>query len=1681
MTANFVVRRIVIAAFLCACAAGGWADDRVIEPSLGFQPAHAYAISGIESIDKATGSLSLHIPLAQLPAGPAGFSAGLTLVYNSKYWEVEMMGEMYTLRETFSGGWRLTMMPSLSLEYVESNGMDDPCGYYLASELFQLRLVNPDGNRNTLLLSKPVRTMPGMCEAGTYRMSELRNEKAPSVWYTADGSFLRLEIDAPSISGSWPNNSSWTLYRQDGSSVRYEAASKVAYLRDKNGNKISIKKTVDPLVPYHSYEVMADEFGRTIRLDHFDGSRDEVAQTGHNGTPLVWKVYYGSAGSLIPNSYICDKSLISNCRFGNPPRMATKLELPNGLSYLFGYDRSSSSGSNYRELRTLTLPTGAKVVYGYNLDAESIPTNYYNVLANPLTSKTVLANGQTIEKWEYSYGNGGVGGSFSSSTHVAPDGGITRYWFMPVSYRFGLEPDSGLIFKIVNPDGSVISRDWQNNFPIEKPSSLMKANLWIRREYTTTANALGNPVATSVKVFAVDKNGNTTSAEERGWRPYSSALPDPSSALLLKKSVNTYLNGASDSTSLPIDPKAYSYAYLVQPSTPRNLPSSAEIRDGSGSVKARSQYVYAETNPSRTVGNLAREYHWDSTMPRFSHIGPGTALTATNAVMKKYEYTIRGNLKKEIDARNGVRAYDYGPMSGCPPDNMTFTDLYRTGAHHGREGEPPLLDWSYTYNCLSGKLVFSTDPNSLVTGYSYDNYGRPTMITEGDYRKTVHTYNDALLWIATQEDVDTFGDLRNVSVLHYDALGRIRLARQLEVAVGDAASAASDESTGIRTDTKYVYSRNRNETWVSNPYRLNEENAPTRGWTVKRLDKMGRACVEEWFPGSSLPAVAEYCTVSSGATGAATHKYDSFADSTTEEIADASGSTRRLYRDVLGRLIVVREDPASAKYDTYYQYDLLDNLTSARQAGSCSASNPVTLPCAGGQMRTFSYDSLKRLSVATNPEMDGNTLRYTYDGNGNVITKNTSGSPSLLVRYTYDPLNRLKSRDYSDGTPPATFCYDGMTWSGSFGGCNGFPNAPAKGHLTEVGSEISRTMYAYNGAGQVAESTQITAGRSFTFRYTYNAAFTLASETYPGGRKIFAEFDEAGRSKRLWGQYGAKTSVYAGNSDEGIRYAAHGAISSMVLGNGIPETRTYNSRLQQVKIQAGGLLTLWNCYQADDDPVCPTISSATSNSGDVQGQKILRADGSRTQKFTYDAINRLSSASETGAWQQNYGYDPYGNRWISSSTGLPVSALAPASAGAFVAATSRLAGTNNYDSRGNLTLHGSSFLAYDGEDRIASAGGVTPSTKYEYDGEGRRVRMHICPTLVACSPGPEADTTIYVYDAFGRLAAEYAPKPGNTGTSYFTLDHLGSTRLETDAEGRQLRCSDYLPFGQEIPAGLGGRSSCFASGDNKIRFAGKERDVETGLDFSLARYYSGSQGRFTSGDPLNVPALQRLDPKKFAAITANPQNWNGYAYARNNPLKNVDPDGYLTILVAGTWNNQLEWQNSDFRAQVEKTFGETATVLPNDHMGLSTQARSAAAKQLNDIIAAHKFAPGEKLNIVTFSHGGNVVAEATQKGMAHNIDTLVTIGTPIRPDYQFNQSKIGEHFNVFSRKDMVQPAGGMTYDLPGSLIPGFIPAGRKVNLPGVKNLDATSEADGHRELWKKTGTWDNIVAPEIKK
>jgi len=97
--------------------------------------------------------------------------------------------------------------------------------------------------------------------------------------------------------------------------------------------------------------------------------------------------------------------------------------------------------------------------------------------------------------------------------------------------------------------------------------------------------------------------------------------------------------------------------------------------------------------------------------------------------------------------------------------------------------------------------------------------------------------------------------------------------------------------------------------------------------------------------------------------------------------------------------------------------------------------------------------------------------------------------------------------------------------------------------------------------------------------------------------------------------------------------------------------------------------------------------------------------------------------------------------------------------------------------------------------------------------------------------------------------------------------------------------------------GIRSASLGYGADSTRQKFTGKERDDETGLDFFLARYYSSTQGRFTSpdefnGGPIELFSIAASSNPTFYADLTSPQSLNKYQYGYNNPLRYTDPDGH---------------------------------------------------------------------------------------------------------------------------------------------------------------------------------------------
>jgi RHS repeat-associated protein len=122
---------------------------------------------------------------------------------------------------------------------------------------------------------------------------------------------------------------------------------------------------------------------------------------------------------------------------------------------------------------------------------------------------------------------------------------------------------------------------------------------------------------------------------------------------------------------------------------------------------------------------------------------------------------------------------------------------------------------------------------------------------------------------------------------------------------------------------------------------------------------------------------------------------------------------------------------------------------------------------------------------------------------------------------------------------------------------------------------------------------------------------------------------------------------------------------------------------------------------------------------------------------------------------------------------------------------------------------------------------------------------------------------------------------------YFFSDHLGSTTTLSDANGELVPNSTarYLPFGDwrtEPTANLTDRGFTGHLHNN----IGTGAD-DIGLIYMQARWYLPSIGRFASADTI-IP-----NP-------TNPQSYNRFSYAYNNPVNLVDPSGHC---AGGTTNN----------------------------------------------------------------------------------------------------------------------------------------------------------------------------------
>ena len=203
--------------------------------------------------------------------------------------------------------------------------------------------------------------------------------------------------------------------------------------------------------------------------------------------------------------------------------------------------------------------------------------------------------------------------------------------------------------------------------------------------------------------------------------------------------------------------------------------------------------------------------------------------------------------------------------------------------------------------------------------------------------------------------------------------------------------------------------------------------------------------------------------------------------------------------------------------------------------------------------------------------------------------------------------------------------------------------------------------------------------------------------------------------------------------------------------------------------------------------------------------------------------------------------------------------------------------------------------------------GVNNFTTFKYDGRGHNVSIvettsgSITSTKIVCWVSSDRAE---IRNASGTITAQFFGM-GETigGTSYFyTKDHLSSIREMTNSSGTVQAEYSYDGFGRALL--LQGSLS------SDRQYAGYYAHSPSGLNLTVTRPYSSTQGRFITRDSIEEEGGVNL-----------------YTYVANEPLLFVDPMGLQMGLARGNWTG-MGYSAGTFDTGGEN--GDYMPMLPND-------------------------------------------------------------------------------------------------------------------------------------------------------
>ena len=1218
-----------------------------------------------------------------------------------------------------------------------------------------------------------------------------------------DGSGLTLYAAANS------NSLSWNVTTASGTTFNNGAGGVGG--TDANGNQITV-----------SGGVVTDTLGVAALT---------IAGTAPSNTTLSYAAPGGTATyAMSYKQYTVNTNFgcsgIAEYNFSQP--LPDKLTLPDGTYYQFQYESTvGGSGQVTGRLTQVTLPTGGSIRYTYPI----------------VTVNGVQHNGINCS-------DGSAPATNPSLTRVVSPGGTWQYARQIVSGNHW----QTTITDPSNPSNQTLVDLQQDSSTSYSPSFFETE----RRVYqgSTSGTLLSSTITCYNTVNPTAANCPTT------------AVSNPIS----RRTVFSYLSSAVSETdtqygyvldpNFPTEVDSYDYGTGSPGSVIRKVitqynaygsnvqPTSVQIKDGSGNVKASTTYSYDETTPTATSGT---PQHTSVTGGRGNLTTLATQANGGTTLYRKFTYYDTGtpntvsDLGTAASGGTNLTTYNYN-NSGTPSPscgNSFVTSI----------AEPMTLSQSYTWDCNGGVQLTATDENdkSSTTHYSDPNFWRP------DYVKDQLQYQMNLSY-TQQTAVEAKLNVATNSVL-------------------DVRSTVDGFGRSILTQKAQTPSLTQYDTAETDYDTLGRPSRSTMPFQAGAGGTNGTAPAAT----TSYDALNRPTTVTDGGGGTVSYTYIN-----NDVLVLTSGGqtfTRQLEYDGLGRLTSVCEVSSSlpgtgacgqsnAKngYLTKYTYDALGNMLTVSQNSQ---------PGGNSQPRSFVYDMLGRLTSETNPE--SGTKTYVYDtattscGSGTAAGSlvETIDNATAHTCLGVDALRRVNhSAIVLNGiwTNARWFVYGDTSYTPPTGiTINNGKNRVVEAYvdLNNNGTKNVDEWFSYDADGHVTDIYESTphSGGYYHINKQYWPNGTLSQLSgIPGVPTIYyGNSDGSG----LDGE-GRVTQVAAGSNStklvSGASYNLASQVTGVTFGSGDSDAYTFDpntGRMTQYTFNVNGQSVIgkmgWNAngmlgsFQVTQDPFNPAnVQNCT---------------------YGYDDVARISSANCGSVWAQTFSYDPFGNI---TKTGSMTWACATCYNSATNHYNSQLSGSIAYDADGNLT--NDTFHTYQW-DAYGHAVVIDGSANQTYDAMGHMVELNEPGWLVQFlydDSGFEFGASHAQGNTFATIplpGGETALYSGGALQNYNHKDWLGTTRLTSGATAGFVGDQARAPFGESYAVKPGNNMANY--------YAGLFQNIEGDLFDTQYREYHPTQGRWITPDPAGLAAV---DP-------TNPQSWNRYAYVLNNPLAMIDTLG----------------------------------------------------------------------------------------------------------------------------------------------------------------------------------------------